>query len=818
MSHPFRDLLKHHLNRKNLSQKALAAGINDDAATITRMCKGERLTGLGARDRVVRIIEWLHHQGVLYYVEEANALLSAARMVELDVGSPTENEIFKSLKQQINEGDQGSRNGRSSARRAANTPRLKGFPIPSTSLIGRDQEVVRVCDLLRRADLRLLTLTGTGGIGKTRICVQAAIKLSNDFPDGIVFVELASINDSGLIIPAIASSLGVAEVNDQPLLESLKNYLWDKQLLLVLDNFEHVITAAALLAELLQSSAGIKLLVSSRVILHLNGEHEYPVPPLSLPDPKYPITVEVLRQCGAVELFVQRAQAVEPTFRLTSENASAISKICVQLDGLPLAIELAAARIKLYPPKIMLVRLDRRLALLTNGPRDFTTRQRTLRGTIDWSFNLLGENEQELLARLAVFVGGCTREAIEAVCITGADSSEDVLDSLEALVDYNLLRVDKRVEDDLRLTMMETIHEYAREQLVLRREIDSVRRQHAKYWLTFAAQANTELTGEQQDIWIERLEREHDNLRAALLWSRDSGEIEFALRLTGALGRFWRTRGYLSEGRQWLEWALEQWHLLADSTLAPSEQARVFESAGWLALYQGDDRRAKGLFEEGLVLSRRAGDKRSTAILLNGLGHIANSQRNCGQAIGILEEGLALFRELEDKWGIGVIANNLGLAALYQKDYRRAAELFEESLLLDQETGNKQGIAKSLNNLGIVAALQGDYARAHSLLKESVLLSWKIGDQQTTAECLEELARVAGDRGMLKQAVLLWGVAARLREVIDAPLSPANDDHCSPALAAVRDQLDDTTFTTIWAGGQAMPLEQAIAYLQEDAQ
>src|SRR6266571_7626136 len=438
------------------------------------------------------------------------------------------------------------------------------LPAQLTPLIGREQEIALACTLLRRPEVRLLTLTGTGGTGKTRLGLQVAAELSDLFTDGVYFVNLAPLSDPTLVVSSITQTLGLREVAGQPLLEHLKRELQQKQLLLVLDNFEQVVSAALQVADLLAASPKLKVIVTSREVLHVRGEQEFPVPPMAVPDPAHLPDMVALAQYEALALFIQRAQAVKPDFQVTPANARDIAEICVQLDGLPLAIELAAARIKLLPPKALLARLSERLAVLTSGPHDAPARQQTLRNTIAWSYNLLEAQEQRLFRRLSVFVGGCTLEAIEAVytALETSTSTMSTLDSVAALIDKSILQQTEQEGVQPRLVMLETIREYGLEALTASGEMEVIRQAHALYYVTLAEKAEPELGGQQQAEWLERLEREHENLRAAMQWSLEAGEDghsrEMALQLGGALRRFWIVHGHWSEGRNFLERALAE--------------------------------------------------------------------------------------------------------------------------------------------------------------------------------------------------------------------------------------------------------------------
>src|SRR5829696_5546433 len=523
------------------------------------------------------------------------------------------------------------------------------LPLQPTPLVGREKEVSEVCDLLRGEATRLLTLTGPGGTGKTRLALQAAADLLDEFSDGTFFVQLATLTEAELFISAVAETLGVKETGELPLGESLEDYLDQRQLLLVLDNFEQVLGAEPTVTELLTAAPGLKVLATSRTPLRLYGEKEYAVPPLSVPDVRHLPDLKTLSQYEAVRLFIERAKSAKVDFEVTDESAPAVAEICVRLDGLPLAIELAAARIKMLPPKAMLKRLGSRLKLLTGGARDLPERQRTLRATIEWSHALLDEGERVLFGRLAVFSGGRTLEAIEAICDAEGDLPVEAFDGLSSLLAKNLIRQEEGPGGEPRFVMLETVHEYAREKLGESSEAEEIKRVHAQYFLTLAEEADPELRGQDQLEWLERLEAEHDNMRAALSWALGCKEAEVALRLGGALWWFWWMRGYYSEGRRWLPEALAM-----DGRGSPEVRAMALAGAGALAEEQGDYDRAQEACQEGLELLANEGREASEAKqnLLERLGWVACLREEYGQATALYEEGLALSREMSDTWWI----------------------------------------------------------------------------------------------------------------------------------------------------------------------
>jgi len=560
--------------------------------------------------------------------------------------------------------------------------RINNLPAQPTPLVGRERELREVCGLLSEKEVRLLTLTGPGGIGKTRLGLQVAAELLNEFEDGVFFVALAPITDPALVASAIAEALGVVEAGDQPLEEGLKGYLHGKELLLLLDNFEQVLGGAPLVGELLSACPKLKVLATSRSVLKVYGEQEYPVPPLELPRPGGLLPIDRLSQYEAVRLFIERAKAAKPDFSVTDENAPAVAEICMRLDGLPLAIELAAARIKLLTPSAMLQRLGSRLKLLGGGSRDLPERQRTLRGTIEWSFALLEEGEQVLFARLAVFSGGRTLEAIEAVCDAEGDLPMDALEGVSSLLDKSLLRQEEGPEGEPRFVMLETIHEYARERLEASGEAEETSRLHAEYFLALAEAAEPELSGADQLACLERLEAEHDNMRAALTWSLEK-EPETALRLAVALARFWEMRARFLEGSRWLEAALRQSDRADFGT-----RAKLLSQAGTFAFYRTD-------FEH--------------AIVLHG-------------------ETLELYRQVGDDNGVAFALMCLGAQHMEKGDHERAAPFLEEALALSRRIGDKRNTAGTLHNLGEVERQRGNYERAKALGTESIGLWREIKD------------------------------------------------------------------------------------------
>jgi predicted ATPase/class 3 adenylate cyclase/Tfp pilus assembly protein PilF len=725
------------------------------------------------------------------------------------------------------------------------------LPLQSTPLVGREREVEEMAERLRDERVRLLTLTGAGGTGKTRLALQAAADLLEEFEDGAFFVSLATITDPELVPSAIAGPLGVKESPEQPLVETLKNHLREKHLLLLLDNFEQVLNGASFVGELVASCPKVKVLATSRIPLRLYGEQEYPVPPLALPDPRVLPPLKALTQYEAVRLFVERARAVKPDFSVTNESAPAVAEICARLDGLPLAIELAAARIRILAPQKLLGRLSNRLRLLKGGARDLPTRQQTLRGTIDWSYDLLTEQEKVLFWRLSVFSGGRTLEAIEEICDPEGDI--DALEGAESLLEKSLLRREGGPGGEVRFYMLETVHEYATERLEESGEAEQLRRAHAEHFLALAQEANPELKGPDQLEWLRRLETEHDNMRAALGWSLKRGETELALGLAGALWWFWSVRGHYTEGRRWLDEVLA-----ADGRGSPESRALALAGLGTLTSHQGDLDRAEEALTEGLELLAREGTERSQAkiYLLLTLGHVAleredhrratelfgvsralsrrlgnrwalarsvmslaaviHEQGDLERATGLYEEGIGLFRDQGDKVGLARCLNNLGLVLYEDGDLGRAVELTEEAVALLRELGAGADAAVGLCNVGWMALLQDDLGRAADLFRESLTLAWESGMKPIVLPTLEGLACAAGAQGEAQRATRLWGAAQSL----EATGIPRDTDWLAEAdsrISAMRSGMGEQAWEESYRKGRAMTLEEAVSYaLEED--
>jgi predicted ATPase/DNA-binding SARP family transcriptional activator len=664
------------------------------------------------------------------------------------------------------------------------------LPAPATALVGRAKELAELVAMLHEESPRLLTLTGAGGTGKTRLALQAASDVVDRFADGVFFVGLGPLSDPRLVPSTIAGRLGIQESAGRPLLESLKEHLRERRLLLLLDNFEHVDEAAPVVSELLAEASGLKVLLTSRALLHLYGEHDYPVPPLTEEE--------------AVELFATRARAVRTGFELDGTKPQVV-ELCRSLDCLPLAIELAAARSGELSPAEMLDVLPHRLELATRGARDLPARQQTLRATIEWSYSLLDESEQGLFARLAVFAGGCSLEVAQSVC--HADLSE-----LASLVEKSLVLETEQPDGEARFGMLETIREYAAERLEASGEGETVRRRHAEHFLELAEEADPELeAGAEQSIWLERLALEHDNMRAGLAWLASAGEPELELRLASALKNFWFLQGHLSEGRRWLEDALAR-----NEAQPKGVRAYALTALGQLIYRLGALEPAKVALEESLDLYRELGDPTGTARAVGELGSVAVFEGDYERAASLYEESAALFRSAGDKMRLASVLANLGAVANIQGNYERGRPLIEEALALHREVGAKDDVAIALHNLGSVALHEGRYSDGAELLHESLELSRDLAYRECAAYTLVGMAELAFARDDRERAALLLGAADAAFEELGVPLYGEELDIYERTVEGLSSHLGEDAFETKRSEGRALGLERAIELALEN--
>ena len=720
--------------------------------------------------------------------------------------------------------------------------KINNLPVQRTAFLGREAEAASLLALLRQSDTRLVTLTGPGGIGKTRLAVQAASAMAAEFPGGACFVPLAAVSEPSLIASTISQALGLHESANQSPQDILEEYLRGlrEPMLLLLDNFEHLVAAAPWIARLLSAGPKLKVIVTSQAPLHVYGENEFPVPPFAVPDAKATPSVEELARVPAVALFVERARAVKREFELTSANSAAVASICARLDGLPLAIELAAARAKLLSPSAMLARLESSLSLLTGGARDLPVRQQTLRGTVEWSYRLLNAAEQTLFRRLSVFAGGCTLEAVEAVCDTKGDLGADVLDAMASMVDKSLVQQVEPAEGETRFHMLATIREYALERLRESGEEPATRRAHAAYCLVLAEEGAEKVSA--QPEWMARFEAEHDNFRVALDSLIASGDTEWGMRLGTSLFRFWETREYLTEGRA----SIDKLLTLEAATAHPKLHARLLFAAAILASEQGDYGRARQLMEQSIATCRALNDKRGVAVALNAFGVYARDAGELSKAASFFEQCVALWQELGDSADIARALSNLANVVKLQGDYARASTLYEQCVATFRTIGDAAGMAWTLNcqgdvarqkgdfesaraffqqslsafrrlhdgwgtasalsDLAILSCDEGDFAEAHRLYGESLRTFQELGHRRGIARVLECLATSAAAQSKFEHALRMAGAAAALRQRLGAPLPPSEQARLDKTLTAARNEAG----LAAWMEGWAMPAEQAI--------
>lgn len=631
---------------------------------------------------------------------------------------------------------------------------LPALPVALTPLIGRLQERAIISSSLLRPAIRLVTLVGPPGVGKTRLGVEVAADLRDHFADGVLLVALASLTDAARVLPTIARQIGLPEEDQDAMLGQMEQRLLGRNVLLVLDNCEHLLAAVPLVTALLARVSTLKVLATSREVLRVYGEQVVRVPPLALPDPALRQPDALLAQSAAVELFTARAQAADHTFTLTEANARTVAAVCIHLDGLPLAIELAAARVGVTSLATLLTRIDQRLTLLTHGPRDLPPRQQTLRATLAWSYELLSSDEQRLFRHLGIFVGDWSAAAVAAV-VAETNLDEPVCDGFEVavaeqlrgLLDKSLVQRVTRPSGDQRFRVLETIREYALAELRQHAETTTVAQRHAQYYLAFARRAQAQLSGAQQQLWLDRLEDDHPNLLAALRWALVRHDHRRGLQLAGALWKFWHLRSHQHEGLQWIGAVLEQ-----HPTQPSRDYAHVLYGAGWLAYDRSEIERAAALFEESYRMFDGLGDTRSVGLVLHGLGELAQVRGAYHDAERVFVQSLGLFRGLKDDEETAWSLDHLGRAVQYQGDAARAVELLQESLALFESMQHSWGRACVLANLGRACAAQGQLERAHSLLRASYDQHTQLGNQRGQAYALALLGEVAWRQGELAEA------------------------------------------------------------------
>jgi predicted ATPase len=722
--------------------------------------------------------------------------------------------------------------------------RPSNMPVQRTVFIGREREVANLRQLLNREDVRLITLTGPGGIGKTRLALQVVTEMGDDFAGGVCFVSLSAVSRNESITTAIAQAIGLREVPGQSSHESLKEYVrgLTEPLLLLLDSFEHLLSAGSDVAELLTLNPNLKVLVTSQALLHVYGEHELPVPALAAPDIRsVPLTPEALVRFPAVALFLERAKAVKNNFTLTKENAPTIAAICSRLDGLPLAIELAASRIKLLSPGAMLIRLESSLNLLTGGARDLPVRQQTLRGTVEWSYSLLNPAEQSLFRRLSVFVGGCTLEAVEAVCDTKCDLAMDVLNGIASMVDKSLTQQIEQPGQETRFLMLSAIREFALEHLAASSEELVTRRAHAAYYVVLAEDCGGELSTHPE--WLERFDLEHQNFREALEFLIKTGDADWAMRLGAALFHFWERREHFAEGRAFLDRLL---HLPA--AVQPKLRARLLFCTGVLS--QGDFDSAQQLHKESLKACLDMHDHRGVAVALNALGvttrdrgdldtacslfeqcaatwrdlgspidtaralsnlaNVVGLQGDHARAHALYDECLTIFDAAGDTTGVAWTLNYLGDLVLESVDSTAARSYYEQSLSAFRQLGDGWGIASALCDLARLSSIDGHHQQAEQLFGESMKIFHDLGHKRGIARVLECFAVSATAQSKPQQALRLAGAAAALRQRIGAPLIPAEQSRLEKKLAPARNMLTNTADLQAWSSGWEMSMEEAV--------
>jgi predicted ATPase len=688
-------------------------------------------------------------------------------------------------------------------------PSRSNLPAPLTSFVGRSAELAEIKQMLKSS--RLVTLTGAGGTGKTRLALQVASSLVEAYRDGVWMVELATISEPALVANAIAQVLKVNPIREASLADVLERFLARKHLMLLLDNFEHLLEATPLMGRLLAAAPQVTVLATSRERLHLYGEQEYGVQPLRVPEIAHKGTREQLLSNEAIILFLQRARAARPRLEVDEDELQAVARICVQLDGLPLALELAASQVKIIPPSRLLQRLEDRLGGLPGGPRDLSERQRTLRGTIEWSENLLNAAEKTAFAQLGVFIGGGTLDAIEQVC--GPAMTGNLMGLMTSLVDKNLIITREGHDGEVRFLMLETIHEYAQGRLAASADVEDVQRRHAAYYTDLAAKAGNEFRSARQTYWNKRLRAEQGNLRAALAWSLRGVENIYGLRMVAALSEYWYYNGFAAEGLRWTDLALEN----ADEA-TPSLRAGVLRTAGNLNYNLNDLHKGKEYLHRALVLYRELGDKRGAAlssILLSIMG--VDNPQEIQQSIGLAQESLVAFRELGDMSGIALALNILGELRRVEGDYESARQYYEACLEIVKKTGERLREAMQYHNLGFIATHQNQLQLAEKLIKQALIISIEMDNNYHLAVGISSLAGPAARLGYPKRAARLLGAAHAAMGSLGVNQQPADKVEVDRFTYEVQQALGEEEFSQAWRKGLAMTIQEATDYALSDA-
>lgn len=678
------------------------------------------------------------------------------------------------------------------------------WPAPASAIIGRFSELEAVTELLLRGEVRLVTLTGAGGIGKSRLALELVERLRDKFEDGVSFVALSPITDWKLVELTVAQSLGLPEAKGRPVMDQVKEHLAARHSLLYIDNFEQVLPAAPVISQLLAAAPALKALVTSRAVLNLRGEYEYVVPPLRLPEAEN-VDLNQLDSFGSVRLFVERAQAANSSFELGPDNVAAVVEICRRLDGVPLAIELAAARVRILPPQSLLDRLSKSLDALGTGTVDLPERQQTLRRAIDWSYELLDEDEKRFFARLAVFVRGQTLDAVEAVC--NLDGDADVFGLVCSLVEKSLLVQQMMPSGEARFYQLGVVRQYALELMNESGERDELRRRHGDFYTKLAMEAKRELRGPDQVIWVEAMEAEYDNLRAALTWAEEQDDPEILLQLTASTWTFWQVRGHLAETHRWASKALGK-----GQTSDSPARAEVLRAAGRVAHSRGDLERARGLYEDALEQWAKLGEDSGVGMSLKDLGNLALEHDEYENARALYEQSLVLHRRAGDKLEEAGTLNNLGVVGRLQNNWNDAIAKLTESLELFREIGDQQGTARCLLNLGGSYLDAGDVQKAGSLSRQSLVLWHELGGKWDIVDCFEDLGSIAsaGDRAV--EAARLYGASDALRDSVGATPSPFEQVLRDRYIARAKTALGDETFQEEWEHGHALPFDDAVDY------